>query len=197
MPAVPCSDDPLVLVSFSTRFAGTSVVQRVSDALAELPVRGLITLGPALERHELRLPRNVIARRYVPHMVVLPNVRLVISHAGLGTVMAALAYSVPLLCVPIKNDQFENAARVAAAGAGLTVGRHARRSSLRGAIVRLLEDARFTENARRMADAIAAYEGRAVEELEALPAPTGESRSSSAIWMALSAAPLRRLSPAT
>ena len=159
---------PLVVVSFSTRYAATEIVQQVLDTLAALPVHGLVTLGPALPPGDLRLPGNIVARRFVPHGFVLPRAQLVITHAGLGTVMAALTHGVPLLCIPLKNDQFENAARVVAAGAGCTLGSHARRSSLKPAILQLLDDPRFREGAGRMAEAITAHEGRAVQELEAL-----------------------------
>ena len=161
---------PFVVVSFSTRFAATEIVQRVLDTLAALPVHGLVTLGPALAPGDLRLPGNVIARRFVSHGVVLSRAQLVITHAGLGTVMAALAHGVPLLCIPLKNDQFENAARVVVAGAGRRLGKHARRSSLKRAILQLLNDRRCREEARRMAQAIAAHEDRAVQELEGLAA---------------------------
>ena len=159
---------PLVVVSFSTRYAATEIVQRVLDTLATLPAHGLVTLGPALAPGDLRLPENVVARRFVSHGVVLPRAQLVITHAGLGTVMAALTHGVPLLCIPLKNDQFENAARVVSAGAGRTLGGHARPSSLKPAILDLLNNPRFREGADRMAEAIAAHEGRAVQELEAL-----------------------------
>jgi len=161
---------PLVVVSFSTRCAATEIVQRVLDTLAGLPVHGLVTLGPALAPGDLRMPGNVVARRFVSHGLVLPRAQLVITHAGLGTVMAALAHGVPLLCIPLKNDQFENASRVVAAGAGRRLGSHVRRSALKRAIMQLLSDPRFREGAGRMAEAIATHEGRAVQELEALSA---------------------------
>ena len=159
---------PLVVVSFSSRHAATKVVQRVLDALAELPVQGFFTLGPLLAQADLRLPPNVVARPFVPHAAVLPRAQLVITHAGLGTVMAALAHGVPLLCIPLKNDQFENAARVVAAGAGRALGSNARRSSLKPAILQLLNDPHFREGAARIAEAIATYSVRAVRELEAV-----------------------------
>jgi len=162
--------EPLVVVSFSSRFPAYQVVQRVLDALEVLPVRALLTLGPALAPDNLRVPAGALVHRFIPHERVLPGAQLVVTHAGLGTVMAALAHGVPLLCIPLKNDQSENAARVVAAGAGRRLGRHARRSSLKRAILQLLTDPRFREGAARMAEAIEAYEGRAVLELEGLAA---------------------------
>ena len=170
--------EPLVVVSFSTRFAAGRVGQRALDALGTLRVRGLLTLGPALAHDDVRVPANVLGCSYVPHRAVLPHARLVVTHAGLGTVMAALAHGVPLVCVPLKNDQYENAARVHASGAGLWVGRHATRRSLRRAILAVLDERRFTDAARRLAGAIAIDAGRAVEELEAL-SPTWQAMRAS------------------
>ena len=161
-------DGPLILVSFSSRLPGTTVVQRALDALSQLPVNGVLTLGPVLDPQRLRLPANVTARRFIPHAALLPYARLAITHAGLGTVMAALAHGVPLLCIPLCKDQFENAARVSAAGAGRSINRRTRPTELRGAILELLGNARYAAAARRQATAIAADEGRAVDELEAL-----------------------------
>jgi len=171
--------EPLVVVSFSSRYAAAQVVQRVLEAVAPLPARVLLTLGPALSAEDLRLPANAVARRFVPHPAVLPRARLVITHAGLGTVMTALAHGVPLVCIPLKNDQFENAARVVAAGAGRTLSWHAPRRSLRRAILQVLNEPRLTDGARRMAKSIAAKgTARAVDELEALLEPEPSSRLS-------------------
>ena len=164
----PHHREPLVVVSFSTRFPAARLGQRVLDALATLRVRGLITLGPALAPEDLRFPANVLARSFVPHRAVLPRAQLVVTHGGLGTVMAALAHGVPLVCIPLKNDQYENAARVRASGAGRCLGRHATCRSLRRAILEVLDERRFSDAARRLASAIAKDGGRAVEELEAL-----------------------------
>jgi UDP:flavonoid glycosyltransferase YjiC (YdhE family) len=164
--------EPLVVVSFSTRFAAARVGQRVLDALTTLPVRGLLTLGPALSPEDLRVPANVLVRCFVPHRAVLPRAQLVITHAGLGTVMAALIHGVPLVCIPLKNDQFENAARVVAAEAGRSLNRKATRRSLQRAILQALTEPRFRNGARRLATAIAAEGASAVDELEALAAPS-------------------------
>lgn len=172
---LPARDrEPLVVVSFSTRFAAARVGQRVLDALATLRVRGLLTLGPALAPEDLRVPANVLVRSFVPHSAVLPRAQLVITHAGLGTVMAALVHGVPLVCIPLKNDQFENAARVVAAEAGRSLNRKATRRSLQRAILDVLNEPRFRNGARRVARSVAADGAFAVEELEALAAVSCE-----------------------
>jgi MGT family glycosyltransferase len=168
LPCVSHDRDPLVVVSFSTRFPAESVVQRVIDALAQLPVRGLVTLGPALAPGGLRVPPNVLIRSFMPRGAVLPHARLVITHAGLGTVMAALIHGVPLICMPIKNDQFENAARVVAAGAGRSLNTKVSRRALQRTILQVLNEPRFRHGAQRLAKTIDSECTLAIEELEAV-----------------------------
>jgi UDP:flavonoid glycosyltransferase YjiC (YdhE family) len=101
---------------------------------------------------------------------VLPGASLVITHAGLGTVMAALAHGVPLVCMPLKADQFENAARVVALGAGRQLSRHATSAQLRRATLQILTEPRFRRAAQRLGEALAGeQDADPIAELEALP----------------------------
>ena len=106
---------PRVLVTFSTTYQHQeAVLCRIAAALATLPVEAVITTGPAVAMHAIDPARNVAMFPYVAHRTLLPDCALVITHAGLGAVMAALAHGVPLLCMPMGRDQHDNAARVAA-----------------------------------------------------------------------------------
>jgi MGT family glycosyltransferase len=60
----------------------------------------------------------VLVQRYVPQGVVLPRCDAIVTHGGSGTVLGALACGVPLLVLPQGADQYSNAERVVAAGAG-------------------------------------------------------------------------------
>jgi MGT family glycosyltransferase len=165
------STDPLVVVSFSTSYMDQSALaQRVLDALAELRVRTLLTVGPALEQSRLRLPGNVRAVDFIPHRTVFPHAALVVSHAGWQTVNAALADGVPLLCIPDGRDQPDNAARVALAGAGVRIHKRASPRKLRGAIAMALEDPALERGASAMAEALGRMDGAVavVEHVERL-----------------------------
>lgn len=136
VPDLPADDRPLVLVSFSTTYQHQEEpLQRVAEALAGLDVHGLITLGGELELDALSKPPNVDVRAFVPHAAVFPRASIVVTHAGLGTVMAALAHGIPLVCMPMGRDQDTNARRVQGLGAGATLsvdaGRRSRRQSRR------------------------------------------------------------------
>ncbi len=154
------NSDPLVLVSFSTSYMDQhALAQRVLDALAPLPVRTLLTAGPALEAETLRLPANARRVAFIPHRTVLPHAALVISHAGWQTINAALADGVPLLCIPDGRDQPDNAARVIACGAGIRVRKNASTRKLRRAITQTLENPSLKDGAGAIASALARSNG--------------------------------------
>jgi len=165
--------EPLVPISFSTGYMDQqALVQRVLDAVAGLRVRALLTASPALDTATLRLPDNARAVAFAPHRAVLPHAALVVTHAGWQTVNAALADGVPLVCVPDGRDQFDNAARVLAAGAGVRAHRRASPRVLRRTIAGALADPALRRSAQAMAAALARRDGarEAVERLERIVA---------------------------
>jgi len=163
--------DPLIVVSFSTTYMHhEAVVGRVLAALHPLRVRALATLGGGLEPHEVQTPTGVVVRRYIPHAQVLPQASLVVTHGGMGTIMAAFQHGVPMLCMPLGRDQPGNAARVEALGAGRTIAQDASIEEIRGTIVDALGSDPLRTAARRMAGIVAGY-GQvdlAVNEVESL-----------------------------
>jgi MGT family glycosyltransferase len=164
-------DRPLVLASFSTTYMDQGdLAGRTVEALAELPVRGLLTTGPAIDAAAISAPANVEVREFVPHAAVLPDAGLVITHAGLGTVHAALAAGVPLVCIPDGRDQDDNAARVVFGGAGVRAKRRVGPGKLQSVVAAALADASLKQGAARMAEDFAGRDGAAfaAAELESL-----------------------------
>jgi UDP:flavonoid glycosyltransferase YjiC (YdhE family) len=100
----------------------------------------------------------------------MPQAGLVITHAGHGTVIRALAAGVPLVCIPLGRDQYDVAARVVWRGAGVKLSSKATTSALKRAIVTVLENESFRNASQRIAQAISleTAEDKAVRELEAL-----------------------------
>jgi len=97
---------PLVVVSLSTSYMDQlSLLQAIADALAAIDVEGLVTTGPAINPNDLSLPSNVTAVEFVAHEDLLPHAKLLITHAGHGTVMAGSTFGVPMLCFPMGRDQ--------------------------------------------------------------------------------------------
>lgn len=162
---------PLVVVSLSSTYQNQhGVLQRIITALGRLDVRGLVTLGPAMARGRFRVPPNVVSLAAAPHGQVFPHADAVVTHAGHGTVMRALANGLPLLCFPMGRDQDDNAARVTARGCGLRLKRSAKPAVIAGAVEQVLAESAYRRNAERMSRIILkdARAERGVAELENL-----------------------------
>ena len=168
----PAGDDPLVLVGMSSTYMDhADALARAAAALGELPVRGLVTTGPSIPPDALDAPPNVTVVERAPHREVLRHAAAVVTHAGHGTVLKALAAGVPVVALPLGRDQLDNAARVAHHGAGLRLKPTAPAETIARAVRRVIDEPSFAANAQRLAAAIAAEtaEDRAAAELEALP----------------------------
>jgi UDP:flavonoid glycosyltransferase YjiC (YdhE family) len=150
---------PTVYFTLGTIFnRDLGVVRAVLHGLAEAPVNLIATVGPDLEPSVVDpLPANARVCRYIPQAQVLGRCDLVICHGGAGSVFGALGCGLPLLLLPRGADNFYNADRVVAAGAGrslaggeITPGAVARQVAL------LLGDEGVRAAARRIAAEIAA-----------------------------------------
>jgi MGT family glycosyltransferase len=175
-PFAPDDPRPLALVSFSTTFQNhAGVLRNVIEAIAALPMRAVVTLGGAIEPHEVASAPNVAVVRSAPHHAVLREVQLAITHGGHGTVLKALANGTPLLVVPHGRDQEDNAVRVTERGAGLKVDRRAGVAEIRAAISRLIAEPVFSDAARRLGARIAqdAADTPIIDVLEALAGAFG------------------------
>jgi MGT family glycosyltransferase len=144
---------PLVVVGLTTTYqAHGGLLQRIVSALGMLPVRALVTTG----RIELgEPPPSVHLVPFAPHARVIPQADAVVTHAGLGTVHAALAHGRPLVCLPIGRDQPDNAARVVWRGAGLRLSPKSSPARIAAAIERVLQDEALSKSARDLARAMA------------------------------------------
>jgi UDP:flavonoid glycosyltransferase YjiC (YdhE family) len=166
---------PFALVAFSSTFQNQgSVLERVAQAFAGLPVRGLLTTGPALDGRTVAAPDNVTVVASAPHAQIIPDASVVITHCGHGTTLKAISHGVPLLCLPMGRDQVDNAARVVWHGAGIRLKPSASVSAIRNALMLLVSDARYRNAAAALALRIKDESRRdlAVEELERLAAPS-------------------------
>jgi MGT family glycosyltransferase len=152
----PTGDAPLVLVSMSSVFQDQlEVLRRVAHALGTLPVRGVITTGRAVDPVEVPAPRNVRVLRAAPHAQILAEAAVVVTHAGHGTVIKALAAGLPLVCLPQGRDQRDNAARVQRLGAGIRLGKRATSAAIAGAVRRVIDSCQYREAAAAFAAQLA------------------------------------------
>jgi MGT family glycosyltransferase len=164
---------PRVLVSLSTSFQNQGpLLRRIIAALGTLDLDAVVTVGPAMEKEQWEVPPNVTIRHSAPHDTVMKEVSLVITHGGHGTVTRSLVNGAPLLVLPMGRDQADNAARVVARGAGLSLKQEASEAEIAAAVQRLVTEPNFRVAALQLGKAIAPDVNSPVfaNEMEALAA---------------------------
>lgn len=151
-------DRPLVYVSFGSVSASlgpfAALYRATLEALADVPVRVLMTSGAAGHRMSLQpVPANAHIEQWWPQADVMPHAASVVGHGGFGTTMVALAAGVPQVVVPLfAFDQQINAERVAAIGAGIHLsGGQAASTAIPSALTRVLYDPTYGQRARAVA----------------------------------------------
>jgi UDP:flavonoid glycosyltransferase YjiC (YdhE family) len=164
-------DLPLVYVTFGTVFnRDPALIGTVVEALRELPVRIVVTLGSDRDLGALgEQPANVHVANYIPQTELLPHCAAVVSHAGSGTFLASITRGLPQLLIPQGADQFLNAAAGGGSGACIVIEPgEVTVEGVRDAGRRLLEDPAFRAAAERVSAEIAAMPGpeAVVGELE-------------------------------
>jgi MGT family glycosyltransferase len=151
----PAGSDPLVLVAMSSTFQDQiGTLQRVMDAMGTLPVRAIVTAGPAVDVTALRPASNVTVVASAPHRQILPHASVVITHGGHGTVVKALAAGVPLVLLPHGRDQGDTSVRVSSLGAGMALSRSARPTAIARAVRLVIQEVSYRKAAERLGDIV-------------------------------------------
>jgi UDP:flavonoid glycosyltransferase YjiC (YdhE family) len=142
---------PTVYVTMGTVFnTATGVFASILDGLRGEPINVIVTVGESGDPAVLGAQEaNVHIERYIPQSLILPHCDLVVSHAGSGATIGALAAGVPMLALPQGADQFLNAEAITRRGAGLRLlPRELTPSAVRDATRRLLDEPDFADVAR-------------------------------------------------
>lgn len=154
---------PHILVSLSTcAFAGQRrMLQHILEALAPLPVRATVTIGPGIDATGLRVPANTTAHAWLDHDAVLRHASLVVGHGGHSTTMRALSFGVPVVVMPANPmiDQRGVGAAVQRAGAGRLLRKHVGPKRLREVVAEVLGNADYQRAAMRIGESIRSRDG--------------------------------------
>jgi MGT family glycosyltransferase len=164
--------EPLVLVATSSIYQDqVDLLARIAAGLRQLPVRAVLTTGRAVDPAEIQAGANVEVLQTAPHARVLREASVVVTHAGHGTVLKALAAGVPLVCIPMGRDQKDNTVRVLRLGAGIRLSKKSTPTQIAAAITEILERPQYLAAARRFAEVLAweaAHRPGAADEAESL-----------------------------
>ena len=150
-------DNPLLYLTLGTVFSSDAVLSMVLAAVADLDARVVVTVGPRGDPDALGpQPANVHVARYIAQQDLLPHCAGIISHAGSGTFLAALAAGLPQVCLPQVADQFLNASAAERVGCGIAVRpADLTLERVRDAVKRILGDTMIGDAAQCVRDEIA------------------------------------------
>jgi zeaxanthin glucosyltransferase len=177
--------EPLIYASMGTLQNGVPHVFRaiVTAVAAQKDAQLVLSVGDHLDTEQNGpLPSNTILVKSAPQLELLKRASLCITHAGLNTVLEALAQGVPQLAIPLSSDQPGVAARVADKKTGLLLPpKELTASRLSLLLDEVLTNSTYRDNARYFQKVIAGRNGlsAAADLLErALGLTTKTSKSS-------------------
>lgn len=147
---------PLIYASIGTVQSLLGIFHKIASACEGLDAQLVMSLGGSATPESLpELPGSPLVVGYAPQLELLPKATLTITHAGMNTTLESLSNGVPMVAIPISNDEPGIAARIAWTGTGevvplgkLSVPR------LRFAIEKVLKENSYKQNAVRLQEAI-------------------------------------------
>lgn len=151
------TEKPLIYASLGTvQNRMLWIFDKIAEACVGFDAQLVISLGGSAETESLKqLPGNPLVVKYAPQLELLKRTTLTITHAGLNTTLESLSNGVPMIAIPIANDQLGVAARIAWTGTGEVVAfDQLSVSKLKTAISKVLNGNSYKENALRLQKAI-------------------------------------------
>lgn len=147
---------PLIYASMGTlQNRLTNVFQNIASACLGLDAQLIISLGGASLESLPKLPGNPLVVSYAPQLEILQKASLFITHAGMNSTLESLTYGVPMVAIPVTNDQPGIAGRIAWTGAGEVVPLSKLSAKrLQKAVRKVFHEDSYKKNAWRLKEAI-------------------------------------------
>ncbi|MGB7712760.1 MAG: glycosyltransferase [Microcoleus sp.] len=148
---------PLIYASMGTiQNRLLDIFQTIASACEGLDAQLVISLGGGASPESFpELPGNPIVVGYAPQLELLQKAALTITHAGMNTTLESLSNGVPMVAIPVANDQPGVAARIAYTGVGEVVSlKELSVPKLRSAILKVLTQESYKQRAIALQEAI-------------------------------------------
>ncbi len=159
---LPEHSKPLIYVSLGTISTGMQwIYDEIIAALEALDVEFIVSRGKWLsESGPSTTHKNGVSVEFAPQLQILKRCALFINHAGINSVVEALSLGVPLLLLPITNDQPGMSARAVAAGVAMSLSqKNWERRQIKAAISSILSEPAFRIRATSFQQEIAELGG--------------------------------------
>ncbi|KAF7558839.1 hypothetical protein G7046_g5309 [Stylonectria norvegica] len=151
----------------------TSLIIPSIQALSHDPELLLVVASPHSDDIKTQVGNlsNVYYAEWLPYHLFLPQISLLITNGGYGSITQALSHKVPLICAGQSEDKKDTAARVAWAGAGIDLRTDTPSAEqIACAAKQILGDSGYGERASRLGEELNELggAGKACELLEEL-----------------------------
>jgi rhamnosyltransferase subunit B len=139
-------DAPILFTQGTPNARADSFFNAAVEVCLSMGIRGIF-LSPHIHKSLESLPEGLIHFPFVPMETLLPAVRAIVHHGGIGTSARALHAGKPQVIVPWGVDQFDNAHRLNLLGVGCRIElRFMLQRKLRSALKTVLEDEIIEQN---------------------------------------------------
>ena len=149
----PEGDAPLMYTSLGTLFnAWPEFYHILYGVVKDMDVRVVSSVGSTLTAEDIgEVPANVKTFPFLPQLEVLENASYFITHAGIGSVMEAAYYGVPMLAIPQMDEQAFTAKCMVDAGLGVMIPKEELTAErLKEALHELTSNPVYRENVQKM-----------------------------------------------
>jgi zeaxanthin glucosyltransferase len=155
---------PLVYASMGTLQNGSKeAFEIIAAGCAKLEVQLVISLGGSFITGLQDLPGHPIVVQFAPQLELLKRTAVVITHAGLNTVLESIAEAKPMVAIPIGNDQPGVAARLKAKGVAVVLARRSLTpAKVEKAVRTVLENDQYARAVAALRNAIGQIDGAAL-----------------------------------
>jgi len=156
---------PLVYASMGTLQNGSKeAFQIIAKGCANLDVQLVISLGGGFKTDEFQdIAGEPILVEFAPQLELLERASVVITHAGMNTVLESIDAGKPMVAIPIGNDQPGVAARLAAKGAAIVLTRRTLTpAKVEKAVRNVLENDSYARAVAELKEAIGDIDGAAL-----------------------------------
>ncbi|XP_023930338.1 2-hydroxyacylsphingosine 1-beta-galactosyltransferase-like [Lingula anatina] len=146
------STEGVIIVSFGAvaSYLPPLVSEKLVNALKDMrPLKVLWGFGG--KPSEVPLPKNIKIEKWLPLNDVLahPNVKLFVTNCGANAQFESVYHGVPMLNLPITNEQHYNAARSQYKGLSITIDlHHFKTEDLTAAMKRVIKEPKFKDNVK-------------------------------------------------
>jgi len=149
----PAGDAPLMYTSLGTLFnAWPQFYHILYDVVKDMDLRVVSSVGSTLTAEDIgEVPANVKTFQFLPQLEVLENASYFITHAGIGSVMEAAYYGVPMLAIPQMDEQAFTAPVMVKAGLGIMIPKEELTpEKLKAALQELTSNPVYAENVKKL-----------------------------------------------